>query len=105
MKIKEAMLIWNEDTKDVVVASKNEKRTDLDGYFFSTGACWTEWHDMTTEEQMIVFLVAALKHSTINNIPIGNFKKALLEIDEIVESFSEGGWPSCRPSVVHYVQA
>ena len=102
MNLQDSMLLWNEETKEVVVASSKEK-TNLDGFFFSTGACWTEWAGMSVEERMIVFLVAAIKNSIICNIPIESFKNELLKIDQIAESFSEGGWPSCRPSKVHYV--
>lgn len=104
MKIKDAMLLWSEDSKDVLVASKSEPRSDLSGYFFSTGSCWTDWNELNNDERVIVFLTTAIKQSLICDIPIASFSRELKKIDEIVSSFSENGWPICRPSKVFYEQ-
>lgn len=93
MKIEDAMLFWSEDTKEVVVASKHENKEHLNGYFFSTGACYREWDALTNKQRMIVFLVNAFKQSRLCSIPIENFKKEFMKIDQMVKYFSNGGWP------------
>jgi len=99
MKIKDAMMLWDEETRDVAIAQRGPDKHGRK-LWHSTGACWSFWKDMDNNERMILFLVTALKQSTICNIPIGNFKKALMDIDEIKECFIEGGWP-----VPHEIQS
>lgn len=93
MTIKNTMLFWNDETREVFVTTHPLRRKllpDVCGWS-DTGAAFTKWHDMRTKDQVEHFLSMAIWASVKNEIPIRNFWDALQEVDECRDSFN--AWP------------
>ena len=94
MQIKDAMMIWDEYTRQVDIVKRGQMPKDPDGgYFYSTGACWSAWKELTDEQRVIVLFTTAIKQSNECNIPIGTFFNALKKVNEICDVLSASGWP------------
>jgi hypothetical protein len=98
MQIKDAMMIWDSETKQVEVCKRGQMPKDPEGgYFYSTGACWSAWKELTNDQRIIVLFSTAIKQSNEFDIPIGNFYDALKMVNEAYDALSESGWPVGTP--------
>ena len=93
MTIKNAMLFFNTETKDVRIIPHPLKRKSLPapGDWFDTGAAFSGWEKMSPSAKVCHLFAASIWAATTYGIPIRNFYNALVRIPECRTAIEQ--WP------------
>ena len=83
IKLKDACIYYNPDTKQVLCVNRNKQETILKGYWNDFGANWTSWKTMSNTSRMLHIFAKATHISIIEKIPLKNFRNAFFDIIEI----------------------
>jgi hypothetical protein len=89
MKIKEAMLLWNSNSPDVIFVKHPDKFGVGRNYRKSSGACWMHWKDLSLEKQLFEILKDWIYLVEVDKVDSIAVKNAMLTIDEIRQVFPD----------------
>jgi len=83
IKLKDACIYYDPDTKQVLCVDRNKQETILKGYWNDFGANWTDWKHMSNPSRMLFIFAKANYISKIEKIPFQNFRDAFFDIIEM----------------------
>lgn len=89
MKIKEAMLLWNSDSPDVIFVKHPNTFGVGRKYRKSSGACWSHWKDLSLDKQLLEMLKDWIYLVEVDKVDSTAVKNAMLTIDEIRQVFPD----------------
>jgi len=88
MKINEAMLCWNEKTKEVKLVKYPDLNFESRGYS-SVGAQFSKFNKMSLEKKKLAILSESIWIIKNRGIPFDSVFSALMQIDELYECITK----------------
>jgi hypothetical protein len=83
MNIANAVLWWNEETRDVQITERPMRIGFCKGNWCDIGANNSFWKALHEDRKILFFMTAAICLSATKNIPIGNFLNAFSQVSEM----------------------
>lgn len=82
MKLMETLIAWDPDSDKIDVFPWPDYRGLSDNYLLTTGACFTNRHDMSREEQLRMLFIDFNTIVVGSKVPVEAAHRAFLKIDE-----------------------
>jgi hypothetical protein len=80
--IKNAMILWDNETKEVMVVNHPARNKEGNYLPMSDGACWFSWKHESTQNQLLMLYRIAIRLAVDFDIPLENIEAQFLKIPE-----------------------